>query len=62
MKKVIFSENIQAKVYRNDEEVDIINQTEEISETLNSNEKTLKRYITILPPKNIASPKQPSQL
>jgi len=62
VKKVIFSENIQAKVYRNDEEVDIINQTEEISETLNSNEKTLKRYITILPPKNIAPPKQPSQL
>lgn len=52
MKKVVFSENIQAKVYKNDEEVNIINQTEEINEILNSAEKTFERYITILPTSN----------
>jgi hypothetical protein len=52
VKKVVFSENIQAKVYKNDEEVNIINQAEEINEILNSAEKTFERYITILPTSN----------
>ena len=60
VKKVVFSENIQAKVYKNDEEVNIINQAEEINEILNSAEKTFERYITILPTSNRVPIKQPN--